>query len=98
MNLEQFKKQISGTQFEADFLKALNVNSNPMPRAVWNLIVSTRDLKMWANHRMKPHRGWKVSDVKWYFGIKGNAEKLVEQIEAYKECVDQLYNNPEIEE
>lgn len=98
MNLEQFKSQISGTQFEADFLESMYVNGNPMSRAIWNLIISKRDLSMWAKHRMKPHRFWKVSNVKIYFGIKGSADKLLEQIIAYKECVDQLYNNPQIEE
>jgi hypothetical protein len=29
---------------------------------------------------MKPHRRWKVSDAKWYFGIKGNRDKLLSQI------------------
>ena len=43
--------------------------------AMYNLICSKRDVKLWANG-IKPHRRWKISDVKWYFGMNGNAETL----------------------
>ena len=33
---------------------------------------------------MKPHRNWRLKDVKWYFGIKGNKGKVLTQLEAYK--------------
>jgi len=55
------------------------VNGSPMKMAVWNLICSKRDLSMWTKHNMKPTRMWKVSDVKWYFGIKGNGQKLMDE-------------------
>ena len=91
MNLEQFKKAISGTKFEADFLIQLNVNEGQMPMAVWNLILSKRDLGLYAKG-IKPHRSWKISDVKWYFGFKGNPEKCLEQLNKYCKNVNQLYN------
>ena len=59
----------------------MNVNGRDMPVAIWNLILSKRDLKLWA-HGLKPHRRWKVTDVKRYFGISGGREKLVLAIEA----------------
>jgi hypothetical protein len=27
---------------------------------------------------------WKISDVKWYFGVKGNAQQISETLEQYK--------------
>ena len=51
-----------------------------MPMAYWNLILSRRDLKLWSRG-LKPHRFWKVTDVKNYFAIKGDREQLVKEIE-----------------
>ena len=68
------------TPFVADlFTKPMNVNGNPMPKAVWNMIITQRDLSMWTKFKMKPHRRWKVSQVKAYFGIKGNGQNLLDQ-------------------
>jgi len=80
------------TQFEKDLTafhkrepqSFINVNGNDMPKAIWNLILSKRDIGLWSIG-MKPHRGWKVSDVKWYFGIKGNKDKLVLEIQKLAE-------------
>jgi len=62
----------------------MSVNGNPMSQGVWNMIITKRDLSMWAKHKMKPHRNWKVSQVKAYFGIKGNGQKLLDQFLALK--------------
>ena len=43
--------------------------------AMYNLICSKRDVKLWSKG-IKPTRHWKISDVKWYFGMNGNAETL----------------------
>jgi hypothetical protein len=53
-----------------------------MKHCIYNLIVTRRDVKLWAKFGMKPHYGWKITDVKNYFGIKGNKHKISEQIEA----------------
>ena len=42
---------------------------------------------------MKPHRRWKVSQVKAYFGIKGNRDTLLKRFEALKAEVDELVEN-----
>jgi len=56
----------------------INVNGGDMPTAIWNLIISKRDLTMYCRpYKMKPHRYWKVTDVKKYFGIKGTGDKLL---------------------
>jgi len=56
-----------------------NYFSNPagMNKAEYNLICSKRDISLWTKLKMKPHRNWKVSDVKSYFDIKGSGEKLL---------------------
>ncbi len=57
----------------------LTVNGTSTGQAVWNLMCSKRDLALWTRG-MKPHRHWKVSDAKKYFGIKGNRDELLRQI------------------
>tara|TARA_R100000544_G_scaffold35934_1_gene23664 strand:+ start:389 stop:781 length:393 start_codon:yes stop_codon:yes gene_type:complete len=67
------------TQFEKDLEQDLSVNGSASSRGMWNLIVSKRDLALWRRG-MKPNRHWKVTDVKKYFGLKGNKEKIYEDI------------------
>ncbi len=78
-------------QYATPFLKDLGsgrtikFNGKDMPMAIYNLIVSKRDLGLWKMG-MKPHRGWKVTDVKKYFGFTGHDKAgLVKQ-------ADDLYN------
>tara|TARA_A100001388_G_C28752570_1_gene493043 strand:- start:230 stop:541 length:312 start_codon:yes stop_codon:yes gene_type:complete len=81
------------TPFFADLTnedRVMNVNGSPMSHGVWNMIVSHRDLKMWCRHSIKPHRHWKVSQAKAYFGIKGNKDKLLSEFEALKAEVDEI--------
>ena len=75
----------SDTQFVADLLSApMSVNGNQMSQGVWNMIITKRDLSMWAKHKIKPHRRWKVSQVKAYFGLTGHGQKLLDQFLALK--------------
>jgi len=83
MKLEQMVKNINGTKFQDDLGKSINVNGGQMPVGYWNLITSIRDVKLYS-HGIKPHRMWKISDVKWYFGVKGNAQQISETLEQYK--------------
>jgi len=69
----------------------MSVNGKPMSRAVWNIIITKRDLSMWVKFKMKPHRHWKVSDVKCYFGIKGNGQALLDRFLALKAEVDEIH-------
>jgi len=57
-----------------------------MPVGYWNLITSIRDVKLYSKG-IKPHRMWKITDVKWYFGVKGNAQQIAEVLEKYKEIL-----------
>ena len=55
---------------------SIAVNDGHMPRAIYNLIISKRDMNAYLMG-WKPHRYWKVTDVKKYFGIKGTGQNLV---------------------
>ena len=57
--------------------RVINVDGKDMPVAIWNLIISKRDLTLWTKIKMKPNRHWKVNTVKKYFGIKGSGEVLM---------------------
>jgi len=73
----------------------MGVNNGEMKLAVWNLLVTHRDLKLWCNCGIKPHRRWKVSDVKNYFGIKGSKKTLLAQFEQLKAELMPETNTPE---
>ena len=67
----------------------MTVNGAPMGQAIWNLILTKRDLSNYCakfsdGRQMKiiPTRGWKVSHVKKYYGIKGTGDKLLESFMA----------------
>ena len=57
----------------------INVNGSEMMRAHYNLIVSIRDCGLYAKG-IKPNRFWKITEVKKYFALKGNAEKIYNQL------------------
>tara|TARA_R100000951_G_C2528938_1_gene145782 strand:- start:130 stop:465 length:336 start_codon:yes stop_codon:yes gene_type:complete len=82
-SLEFILKQLkigTDTQFISDFDNPLKINNNNSSRAMWNLMCSRRDVKLWQIG-MKPNRHWKITDVKKYFGIKGNKDAIVDKIE-----------------
>jgi hypothetical protein len=86
MTEAKFLKQIEGTQFEVDMDDDLSVNGNPMPRGVWNLILSVRDVSLFTKG-IKAHKNWRLKDVKWYFGVTGGKVKVLEQLRAYKDLL-----------
>ena len=64
--LEFILKQLkigTDTQFITDFNHSLKINTSNSNRAIWNLICSKRDVKLWQIG-MKPNRHWKITDVK----------------------------------
>ena len=88
MKAEQMVKAINGTKFQNDLSETINVNGGAMPVGYWNLIISIRDCKLYSKG-IKPHRNWKISDVKWYFGVKGDAVKISETLEQYRQLLIQ---------
>ena len=59
------------------FLKDLQDNQR---MAIYDLITSKGAVKLWTKG-IKPSRHWKITDVKNYFGMNGNAETLLTKLE-----------------
>ncbi len=79
INLSKYPSVFNGnpdTPFWRDLYKFYE-NPQTMNRAEFNLICSKRDISLWTKIGMKPHRGWKVSDAKEYFAIKGTKDTLL---------------------
>lgn len=72
------------SQFKADLEKQIRVNNGYMSVGVYNLLVSIRDVKLYRIG-LKPHRHWKISQVKTYFGIKGNKDTILDELNRLKE-------------
>ena len=60
------------------FLKDLDNNQQ---MAMYNLITSKSAVKLWTKG-IKPNRHWRITDVKNYFGMNGNAETLLTKLKA----------------
>jgi hypothetical protein len=71
------KEQIAQSPFNQELMsgKKISVNGSPMQTAYWNLILSIRDVSLYSKG-IKPHRLWKITDVKRYFGVSGSAIKI----------------------
>ena len=67
---------------DCKFLQDLEIlpNVGGVNPGLWNLITSIRDLKLYTKG-MKPHRRWKITPVKKYFGINGNAQVVLQKLE-----------------
>ena len=76
------------TQFAIDLLSEDNENRN-YNLGLYNLYVSIRDLRMYSKCNIKPHRNWKITLLKTYFGIKGNAKSMLDQL---LQILAQLYH------
>ena len=57
---------------DCQFLKDLQNNQQI---AMWNLITTKNAVKLYTKG-IKPNRHWKITNVKKYFGMNGNAETL----------------------
>lgn len=86
MTKEQVLEAIKGTQFEADLGNAISINGAKSSRGFWNLVVSIRDVKLFTKG-IKAHRNWRLSDVKWYFGVSGSKDKIANTLEAYRDAL-----------
>lgn len=77
----------SNTMFYNDMVNhSININGKNTPYGYYNLLLSIRDCKLYSKG-IKPHRHWKITDVKNYFGIKGNAQQLATQLEAIRDLL-----------
>tara|TARA_R110000744_G_scaffold227677_2_gene345771 strand:- start:220 stop:501 length:282 start_codon:yes stop_codon:yes gene_type:complete len=74
-------------QFYKDLTSMDNGNRN-YNLGMWNLALSLRDLKLYTKG-IKPHRRWKITPVKKYFGMTGNKEVLLEKLHRLNEIINE---------
>jgi hypothetical protein len=72
-----FMQKVDST---APFWEQLHsMDDKEVQHAIYNLILSRRDINLYLKD-IKPHRQWKIGDLKSYFGIKGGKQKIADQI------------------
>jgi len=76
------------TQFEKDMAVPLNYNGTDIPRGYYNLVMSIRDVSLFSKG-IKPHRNWRLKDVKMYFGISGSTDKVLSELNHIKDVLTQ---------
>jgi len=72
------------TQFEIDWYKPMNINGMESNKGYYNLILTIRDLGLYTEVGLKPHRHWRLKDVKKYFGITGSASSMLTRLQEFK--------------
>ena len=81
------KQIINGdSQFFQDLIneqKNIMVNGTSMPKGYYNLLVSIRDCGLYAKG-IKPNIQFRIADLKIYFGIKGSASSMYDQLQEIK--------------
>ena len=70
------------------FLKDLENNQQ---MAIYNLITSKGAVRLWTKG-IKPNRHWRLTDVKNYFGMNGNAETLLEKLKVLHKVIMEADN------
>ena len=73
---------------DCKFLKDAETNQQ---MAMYNLITSKGAVKLWTKG-IKPNRHWKITDVKNYFGMNGNAETLLEKLKVLHKVIKEADN------
>ncbi len=68
------------------FLIDLHDKSTDVNKGYYNLIVTIRDLKLYSIG-IKPNRYFKITDVKKYFRLKGNAKQMLQKLIEIHEIV-----------
>ena len=72
------------TQFEIDWEKPLMINGMESNMGYYNLCLTIRDLQLVTRTTLKPHRNWRLKDIKQYFGLKGSAKTILDRLQAFK--------------
>jgi hypothetical protein len=72
------------TQFEIDWYKPMQINGMQSNKAYYNLIVTIRDLSLWTKG-IKPHRNYRLKDVKNYFGLSGSAQTMLTRLKDFRD-------------
>ena len=70
-----------------------NGNSVDQYRSLLQLTFQRRYARSYATIGMKPTRHWRITDLKKYYGVKGNATKVADQLDAIHESIIQALRN-----
>ena len=62
--------------------------------AIYNLITSKGAVKLWTKG-IKPSRHWRITDVKNYFGMKGNSETLLKKLQILHRILTEVLEEEE---
>ena len=62
-------------------------------RTLLQLTFQRRYARTYAEIGMKPTRHWKITDLKKYYGVKGNALKVADQLDAIYESITEALKN-----
>ena len=69
------------TFFEIDINKTITIDGTELSLGYYRLFLTIRDLKLVTRTSLKPHRNWRLKDVKQYFGLKGSAKTILKELE-----------------
>ena len=69
------------TFFEIDINKTITIDGKELSLGYYRLFLTIRDLKLVTRTSLKPHRNWRLKDVKQYFGLKGSAKTILKELE-----------------
>lgn len=88
ITIKEMRKIVASPFFSemTDENKVISVNGVPTAKGYWNLILSIRDVNLYSKG-IKPHRYWKIGDVKNYFGISGSAPIMANKLEELKDII-----------
>lgn len=61
-------------------------DTNAVNRGMYNLVISIHDVALYTKG-MKRNNLWSFNNVKKYFGVKGNAESVLKQLQDIKKFI-----------
>ena len=71
---------------------SLDVNFCGTNKGIYNLMICIGQVKLFSKG-IKPTRKWRLKDVKKYFGIKGNTESILAQLETLNDIIKEEEGN-----
>ena len=77
-------------RFALELDETFSFNGKPMSRGYYNLVVSIRDFKLYKKG-MIPHRGWKPTLAREYFGLpkRQNVDRTIDTLEYLRDWLIQ---------
>ena len=81
---------------DCQFLKdieynSLDVNFCGTNKGLYNLMIARGQVKLFRNG-IKPTRKWTLKSVKKYFGIKGNTQSILAQLDTLNQIIKEGQN------